>query len=158
MTASQMERRSTVPPSPACLLASGQEMLATTKRGWENLLRWERSCCPTTRGPWPPGKPSTRSWDQSHICTLIPMGTALVPPPKSNSGYGDSASAVLLLFHPPVIFWCSSEITAKLCLFFFLPPLLISFLGWIASQITLHPLTHMHAHTLYRKCLLMRGQ
>lgn len=42
--------------------------------------------------------------------------------------------------------------------FFFLPPLLISFLGWIASQITLHPLTHMHAHTLYRKCLLMRGQ
>lgn len=46
MTASQMERRSTIPPSPACLLASRQEMLATTKRSWECSLRWEGRCCP----------------------------------------------------------------------------------------------------------------
>lgn len=119
MTASQMERTSTIPPSPSCLLASGQEMLATTKRSWESPLRWEGRCCPSTWGLWPPREPSTRSWGQSHICTPIPMGTAPLPPSKSNSGYRDSASSVLLLFHPPVIFCCSSEITAKLCSFFF---------------------------------------
>lgn len=85
------------------------------------------------------------------------------PLSNNNSGYWDSAPDcfMLFLFHPPaIISCCSSETTAKLCcsFFFFPSPSLISFLGQRASQITLHPLTHMHAHTLYRKCLLMRGQ
>lgn len=148
MTASQMERRSTIPPSPACLLASRQEMLATTKRSWESPLRWEGRCCPSTWGLWPPREPSTRSWGQSHICTPIPMGTAPLPPSKSNSGYRDSASSVLLLFHPPVIFCCSSEITAKLCsFFFFFSSSIINIFSRVDSFPDHPPPTYTHACT-----------
>lgn len=153
---SRVKSRNTILLSAATFPGIGREILATAGSG--SQFRWDRDLPPwhvQVGGCWE--APSSgclhcRDISHPHLCVsrqfwLLGCSPRLFHPiPVSSTCY------YLLLF--------PRNYCQIMLLSFFSSPSLISFLGRRASQISLHPLTHMHAHThtLYRKCLLMRGQ